>query len=89
MRFALVLCAFGFLGLASGCGSSHGPLFAGQLEGGTFWKNPLTAVSNEGGDYEKGCRVEVYDPFVVVTTMDGVSHVHPHGYYSHLRIKRN
>jgi hypothetical protein len=28
--------------------------------------------------------VEVYDQFVMVTTQDGLSHVHPHGYYSGL-----
>jgi hypothetical protein len=61
----------------------------GKLEAGTFWKNPLTAPSNEGGGYDKGSRVEVYDQFVVVTTPDGVSHVHPQGHYSGLAIKRD
>jgi len=78
-----------------GCGSrqeaspSHGPLFAGKLEGGNFWKSPLSAASNEGGEYAKGSRVEVYEQIVVVTTSDGVSHVHPHGYYSGLAIKKD
>ena len=95
MRVVLALCMVALLGLASGCGSRQepgpprGPLFAGKLEGGTFWKNPLTAVSNEGGDYAKGSRVVVYDQFVVVTTPDGLSHLHPHGYYSGLAIKRD
>jgi hypothetical protein len=62
---------------------------AGKLEGGTFWKNPLTAASNEGGEYPKDSRVEVYEQFVVVTTPEGLSHVHPHGYYSGLAIKRD
>ena len=56
MRVALTLCMLVLLVLASGCGSSRGPLFAGKLDHGTFWKNPLTAASNEGGDYEKGSR---------------------------------
>ncbi|HEV3078569.1 MAG TPA: hypothetical protein VGY66_02275 [Gemmataceae bacterium] len=89
MRVALMLCALAVLGLASGCGSSRGPLLGGKLEHGTFWKNPLTAASNEGGEYEKGSRIEVYDQFVVVTTPDGLSHVHPHGYYSGLAIKKD
>jgi hypothetical protein len=59
------------------------------LEGGTFWKRPLTAANNEGGEYAKGSRVEVYDQFVVVTTSDGRSHVHPHGSYSNLTITRD
>jgi hypothetical protein len=91
-----MVCLLGLLVLASGCGSPRpeaspprGPLFAGQLEGGTFWKNPLTASSNEGGGHEQGSRVEVYDQFVVVTTPDGLSHVHPHGYYSGLVIKKD
>jgi hypothetical protein len=89
MRIAPALCLVGLLALASGCGSRHGPLVAGKLEGGTFWKSPLTATSNEGGDYAKGSRVEVYEQFIVVTTPDGLSHVHPHGYYSGLAIKRD
>lgn len=91
MRVALALCLVAMLGLASGCGSRQdsGPLFAGKLEGGTFWKNPLTAASNEGGGYANGIPVEVYDQFVVVTTPDGLSHVHPHGYYSGLAIRRD
>jgi hypothetical protein len=95
MRVALAVCVVVVLGLAAGCGSRQeahpprGPLFAGKLEGGTFWKNPLSAPSNEGAGYDKGSRVEVYDQFVVVTTPDGLSHVHPHGYYSGLLIKRD
>jgi hypothetical protein len=61
----------------------------GKLEGGTFWKNPLSAASNEGGEYQKGSRVEVYEQFIVVTTPDGVSHVHPHGHYSGLTFKKD
>jgi len=94
MRVAWGLCLIVLLGLTSGCGSRQasppcGPLFAGKLESGTFWKNPLTAAGNEGGGYDKGSRVEVYDQFVVVTTPDGLSHLHPHGYYSGLVIKRD
>jgi hypothetical protein len=66
------------------------PLLIGKLESGTFWKSSLTGVnSNEGHDDTKGSRVEVYDTFVVITTPDGLSHVHPHGYYSGLAIKRD
>jgi hypothetical protein len=88
MRIAPALWLVGLLALASGCGSRHAPLVAGKLEGGMFWKNPLTATSNEG-DYAKGSRVEVYEQFIVVTTPDGLSHVHSHGYYSGLAIKRD
>jgi hypothetical protein len=98
MRVALTLCSLVLLGLVSGCGSHQeassprGPLFAGKLEDGTFWQKPLTSTSpanNEGHEYDKGSRVEVYDQFIVVTTSDGLSHLHPHGYYSGLRIKRD
>ena len=95
MRVAVALCLVVLLGFASGCGSRQeagpprGPLIAGKLEGGTFWKNPLTVASNEGGGYDKGSRVEVYDQFVVVTTPDGLSHIHPHGYYSGLVFKKD
>jgi hypothetical protein len=97
MRVALASCMLVLLCLASGCGSRQeaslprAPLFTGKLEGGTFWKTSLggSTTTNEGAGYDKGSRVEVYDQFVVVTTPDGVSHVHPHGYYSVLAIKRD
>jgi hypothetical protein len=95
MRVAAASYLLGLLVLASGCGSrqeaslSRAPLFAGTLEDGNFWKNPLTAPSNESTGYAKGSRVEVYNQFVVVTTSDGFSHLHPHGYYSGLAIKKN
>ena len=95
MRMTPMLFLLGMLLLAAGCGSHQaassprGPLFAGKLEGGTFWKHPLTASSNEGGGYEPGSRVEVYDQFVVITTSAGLSFVHPHGYYSGLVIKKD
>jgi hypothetical protein len=89
MRGAWALCVVALLGLAPGCGSRQGPLVTGKLEAGTFWKNPLSAPANEGGDYAKGSRVEIYEQFVVVTTPDGLSHVHPHGYYSGLALRKD
>jgi hypothetical protein len=89
MRIVWALCALVLLGMASGCGARQGPLVAGRLEGGTFWKSPMGTSSNEGGEYAQGSRVEVYDQFVVVTTPDGLSHVHPHGYYSGLMFKKD
>jgi hypothetical protein len=91
------MCLALFLGLASGCGSrqegspSRLPLFSGKLESGTFWKTSLqnSTANNEGGGYEKDSRVEVYDQFVVVTTPNGLSHIHPHGFYSDLVIKKD
>ena len=65
------------------------PLFTGSLEGGTFWKYPLSASSNEGGGYGKGSRIDFYEQFVVVTTPDGLSHVHLHGHYSDLVFKKD
>jgi hypothetical protein len=94
MRITLVACVLAVIGAAAGCGPRQeagprsGPLSAGKLEGGTFWKNPLSAASNEGGDYPKGSRLEVYEQVVVVTTPDGLSHVHPHGHYSGLVFKK-
>jgi len=94
MRLAVASCALLLLGLGSGCGSrdagpARGPLIVGKLEGGMFWKNPLPASNNEGGGYDIGSRVEVYDQFVAVTTADGLTHVHPHGYYSGLVIRKD
>jgi hypothetical protein len=81
------------LGPASGCGprqEHRAPLFTGRLEGGTFWQKPVASGgSNEGGGYDKGSRVEVYEDFVVVTTADGLSHVHPLGNCTGLTIKRD
>jgi hypothetical protein len=88
MRVTLLSCLVGLVALTAGCGPSRGPLVTGKLEGGTFWKNPLTASSNEGGGYEKGSRVEVYEQFVVVTTPDGLSHVYPQGHYTGLTLRR-
>ena len=64
----------------------------GKLESGAFWKT--TSLQNstttpEGGGYDQGSQVGVYDQFVVVTTSDGISHVHPHGFYSGLSIKKD
>ena len=93
MRITLSVCALALLALGSGCGSGNhaparGPVLVGKLEGGTFWKAPTSAPNNEGGEYEKGSRVEVYDQFVAVTTPNGLTHIHPHGHYSGLMIRR-
>jgi hypothetical protein len=91
MRILLALCVAAALGVCSGCGSrsDRAPHLVGKLEGGTFWKNPLSATRNEGSEHQKGSRVEVYDQFIVVTTPDGISYVHPHGYYSGLMFKKD
>jgi hypothetical protein len=97
MRVILLLYLALLFGLVLGCGSRqesgppHTPLFVGKLEGGTFWKTSLqnSTSTNEGGGYDKGSRVEVYDQFIVVTTPDGLSHLHPHGFYSGLVIKKD
>ena len=94
MRVAVAACLFGLVAVCSGCssrpdtGPARGPLFVGKVEGGSFWKNPLTASSNEGGEIEKGSRVEVHDQFIVVTNSSGLSRVLPHGYYSDLVLKK-
>ena len=89
MRIIMLWCALVILGLTAGCGCGSKALVVGTLEDGMFWEKPLTAASNSGGGYIKGSRVAVYDQFVVITTPDGVSHVHPHGFYSRLQIKMN
>jgi len=95
MRVASTLCLCGLFALAAGCGPRQeaagfrGPLFAGKLEGGSHWKNPVGSSSNEGGEIEKGSRVEVYDQFIVVTSPSGLSRVLPHGYYSGLVIRKD
>src|SRR6516162_4036344 len=80
MRIALFSCIIMVIGLVSGCGSGHipsrsgPPILTGKLHAGTFWKTSLlnSTTANEGGGYDQGRRVEVYDQFVVVTTSDGV-----------------
>jgi len=63
------------------------PIVTGIAEGGTFWKYPMTATSNEGTPV-KGYRVEVYETFVVATNLEtGAKHVRPHGFYSELVVK--
>ena len=89
MRITRVWCALVLLGLTAGCGCGSKALVVGTLEDGTFWEKPLMAGSNSGGGYTHGSRVEVYDQFVMITTPDGVSHIHPHGFYSGLQIKKN
>lgn len=95
MRFLAMLCMVVGACCVLGCQAreearvTHAPLVTGTLESGTFWKNPLSAPSNEGGSYAKGSRIDVYEQFVIVTTPQGLSHLHPHGYYSELSIKRN
>jgi hypothetical protein len=54
-----------------------------------FGRTPLSASSNEGGGYDKGNRVAIYDQFVVVTTPNGLSHVYPQGHFSGLVIRRD
>ena len=94
MRVTVAACLFGLVALCFGCSSrpdvspARGPLFVGKAESGNYWKNPLTASSNEGGEIEKGSRVEVYDQFIVVTNPGGLSRVLPHGYYSGLVLKK-
>jgi hypothetical protein len=94
MRVTSTLCLYGLLLLGAGCGprqeaaAPRGPLFAGKVEGGSHWRYPVGASSNEGGDIEKGSRVEVYDQFIVVTAPGGLSRVLPHAYYSGLVIRK-
>jgi hypothetical protein len=94
MRVASTFCVFWLFVLGTGCGprqeaaTPRGPLFSGKLEGGSHWKNPVGSSSNEGGEIEKGSRVEVYDQFIIVTAPSGLSRVLPHGYYSDLVIRK-
>jgi hypothetical protein len=83
-----MVCLLGLLVLVTGC-SSGGPLFTGRLETGRYWKNPLSASNNEGAEFEKGSRVEVYSQFILVTAPNGLSRVLPHGYYSELLIRKD
>ncbi len=89
MRMIMLGCALVVLGLTAGCSCGSKALVVGTLEDGMFWERPLTAADNSGGGYSKGSRVQVYDQFVVVTTPDGVSHIHPHGLYTRLQLRQN
>jgi hypothetical protein len=88
MKIIHVAGLCGLLALISGCGQSHQPLVVGKLESGTFWKSPTSSTNNEGGGFEKGSRVEIYEHFIVITTSQGNTHVYPQGNYSELVIKR-
>lgn len=94
MRIATAACLLALVTIGPGCarrsdaGPARGPLFVGRAESGSYWKNPLYASSNEGGEIEKGSRVEVYDQLILVTSPSGLSRVLPHGYYSGLVLKR-
>ncbi len=86
MRGALTIC---FCGLLIGVGCSRGALLTGRAEGGTIWKNPTSAPSNEGEGIPKGSRVEVYDRFIVVTDSVGQSQVVLDAYFSGLVLKKD
>jgi hypothetical protein len=92
MRGALTICFCGLL-FTAGCnfsvGGGRGPLVTGKAEGGTIWKNPTSAPSNEGSGILKGSRVDVYDRFIVVTGSDGQSQVVLDAYYSGLILKKD
>lgn len=90
MKVLATLLAVALLGFATGCGSRNEPLVVGKLKTGTFWKYSLagSSPSNEGGGYPAGSRLEVYGEFVVITTQDGASHIHPHGFYSDLSLDK-
>jgi hypothetical protein len=83
-----IACLCGLFVLAAGCSQTPGPLLSGKLQSGTFWKNPVGTSSNEGGGFQEGSRVEIYDRFIVITTPSGDSHVIPQGHYSDLTIKK-
>jgi hypothetical protein len=91
MRGALAICICGLL-FSAGCsfstGGGRGPLVTGKAEGGTIWKNPTSAPSNEGSGIPKGSRVDVYDRFIVVTDSTGESQVVLDTYYSGLVLKK-
>ena len=90
MKMIMTLCAIVLLGLSGGCGCREEPVAVGKLKTGLFWKYSLacSSTSNEGDGYDAGSRVEIYREFVVIRTPDGISHFHPHGFYSHLSIER-
>ncbi len=90
MRHPVVWSLFAALALTAGCGPGRPkPLVSGTFEGGTLWKRPVEAASNEGFTPEKGSRVEVYDHFIVVTSPGGLTYIRAHGSYSDLVIKRD
>jgi hypothetical protein len=86
MRGALAVWFCGLLLFGAGCG--RGPLITGKAEGGTIWKNPTSAATNEGSQIEKGSRVEVYERFIVVTDLAGRSQLAPDTNYSGLIFKK-
>jgi hypothetical protein len=88
MRKAQMACLCMLLMLGAGCTPSRRPNVVGKLQAGTFWKNPMGSGTNEGGGFQEGSRVELYDGFVVITTPNGDSHVFPQGHYSGLVIRQ-
>ena len=88
MKRTRFLSFCGLILLTAGCNQTPGPLVTGKLKSGTFWKNPVGASQNEGGGFQEGSRVEIYDRFIVITPPNGDSHIYPQGHYSELTIQK-
>ena len=73
MRIVQVASLVVMLTLISGCGTSHGPVVVGKLQSGTFWKSPTSVSNNEGGGFDKGSRVEIYDHFSWLRLQQGTA----------------
>jgi hypothetical protein len=54
-----------------------------------FWRNPVSAPNNQGIEYPKWSRIDVYEQFIIVTSPDGVSHMHPQGFYSDVTFRKD
>ncbi len=86
----LLLFAGSFL---AGCGKSEparSPIVSGRIIGMRVYNKPVGSpgdISWSTISEKDGCRVGVFDSFVVVTKPEGDKIVVPHGWYSGLHFK--
>jgi hypothetical protein len=62
------------------------PLVSGMLVGVDVWNHPVEKGGNANASVKQG-RVEVYDHFIILISLDGTRSLYPHGWYTNLRFQ--
>jgi hypothetical protein len=62
------------------------PLVSGMLASVEVWNHPVEKGGASAATVKQG-RVDVYDHFIVLTSLEGTRSVYPHGWYTNLRIQ--
>jgi hypothetical protein len=62
------------------------PLVSGMLVGVDVWNHPVEKGGTSTASVKLG-RVDVYDHFIVLTSLDGTRSLYPHGWYTNLRFQ--